>query len=169
MVTEPSSEEHAEPLENVCDLDVTANWEVRQQVRELLSHTAGLLEEDAVLVTEELISNAHCHGTAPRRCRIGLLDDGRCLRIEVEDAAPDQPKIRTPDRTGGRGLVMVDRLASSWGVHNYPHHKTVWAELTLDQPGSSGHAPHLAPASNWSRPGSQHSSQEKGEDGGTTS
>ncbi|WP_153031053.1 ATP-binding protein [Amycolatopsis sp. YIM 10] len=152
MVTQPSSEERGEPLEVARDLDATANWEVRQQVRELLAPVGGLLEEDAVLVTEELISNAHRHGTAPRRCRLGLLDDGRRLRIEVEDTAPEQPKIRTPDRTGGRGLVLVDRLASSWGVHNHRHHKTVWAELSLDQPGTSGHARHLAPASKWSRP-----------------
>ena len=91
-------------------------------------------------------------GTAPRVCRFGFLDQGRCLRIEVDDTAPEQPRIRTPDRTGGRGLVLVDRLASSWGVQHHAQHKTVWAELQLDQPGSSGHARHLKTARNWPRP-----------------
>ncbi len=40
-------------------------------------------------------------------------------------------------------MVLVDRLASSWGVENFADHKTVWAEMVLDGAGSSGHARHL--------------------------
>jgi two-component sensor histidine kinase len=129
-----------------CDLDATPTREVRQLLRELLTGRDGIMVDDTVLVADELISNAHQHGRGPRSCRLALIDQGRCVRIEVDDASPAQPAQRTPDRTGGRGLILVDRLASSWGVRNHPGHKTVWAELALDRPGSSGHAPHLSVA-----------------------
>jgi hypothetical protein len=55
--------------------------------------------------------------------------------------------MRTPDRSGGRGLVLVDRLASSWGVQHHADHKTVWAEVALDRTSSSsGPARHLSVA-----------------------
>lgn len=130
------------PPDVECDLDTTPVREVRRRVRGLLTGLGGIRVEDAVLVADELIANAHQHGSAPRTCR--LTYRGRRLRIEVDDASPRQPRMRTPDRTGGRGMILIDRLASSWGVQNHPDHKTVWAELALDGPGSSGNAPHLA-------------------------
>lgn len=129
-----------------CDLDVVSNRDVRDLLRGVLAGWTGVILEDAVLVTDELVSNAHLHGESPRVGRLAVVDQGRCLRIEVDDAAPAQPRMRTPDNTGGRGLVLVDRLASAWGVLRHAHHKTVWAEMVLDRPGSSGHAPHLSAA-----------------------
>jgi hypothetical protein len=114
----------------------------------MLNGRAGIMVDDAVLVADELVSNAHQHGRAPRHCRFALIDQGRCVRIEVDDASSAQPRLRTPDRSGGRGLLLVDRLSSSWGVRNDADHKTVWAELALDQAGRSGHARHLNAVSN---------------------
>jgi len=123
------------PLPDVkCDLDATPSPEVRRLIRGLLAGLGGIRVEDAVLVVDELISNAHRHGSAPRACRLTLSNHGRPRRllVEVDDASPNQPRMRTPDRTGGRGMILIDRLASFWGVHNHPDHKTVWAELALD-------------------------------------
>ncbi|WP_410655759.1 ATP-binding protein [Amycolatopsis sp. lyj-112] len=132
-----------------CDLDATSTRDVRQAVRQVLAAYRGLTVDDAVLVADELISNAHRHGDAPRACRLRLIHEGRYLRIEVEDASPRQPRQRTPNGSGGRGLLLIDRLASTWGVDNGTGHKTVWAELALDREGSSGHAPHLAATPTW--------------------
>jgi anti-sigma regulatory factor (Ser/Thr protein kinase) len=134
------------------DLETTVNRDVRAGVRQLLSHYSGLTVDDAVLVTDELISNANRHGEEPRTCRLALKDDGRRLLIEVDDSSPHQPRIRSPHAGGGRGLVLVDRLATTWGVRNSADHKTVWAELTLDRDGSSGHAPHLKTTQTWANP-----------------
>lgn len=130
------------PSDMKCDLDATPFHEVRRLTRGLLAGLRGIRVEDAVLVVDELISNAHRHGSAPRACRLTLTNHGRCLLIEVDDASPNQPRMRTPDLTGGRGMILIDRLASAWGAHSHPDHKTVWAELALDGPGSNGHAPH---------------------------
>ncbi|MCO1574563.1 ATP-binding protein [Crossiella sp. SN42] len=133
------------------DLEAVPNRDIRRLVRGLLAGHNGLIVDDAVLVADELVSNAHRHGDAPRTCRIALVNQGRRLRIEVADTSPNLPRIRTPDRFGGRGLVLVDRLASAWGVLPHAHHKIVWAELALDRAGSSGHAAHLAAAADWPR------------------
>ncbi|WP_410599688.1 ATP-binding protein [Amycolatopsis sp. lyj-90] len=130
------------------DLATTANGVVRLEVRRLLSRYSGLIVDDAVLVTDELVSNANRHGHGPRTCHLELTDDENLL-IEVNDASPDQPRIRSPHAGGGRGLVLVDRLASAWGVRNFADHKTVWAQLALDRDGSSGRTRHLTTAEDW--------------------
>jgi hypothetical protein len=39
-------------------------------------------------------------------------------------------RARTLDE-GGRGLLLVGRLAHRWGTRNAPRGKTVWAEQSL--------------------------------------
>jgi hypothetical protein len=43
--------------------------------------------------------------------------------------------IVPPAATSGRGLSLVDALASEWGVHPSPPGKTVWFELRLAAAG----------------------------------
>ncbi|WP_158303094.1 ATP-binding protein [Prauserella endophytica] len=135
------------PLAVSCDLDTMPTRDVRQLVRRVLAGRDGIVADDAVLVVDELVSNAHRHARGPRTCRLGLVSQGRRLRIEVDDASLAGPRMRTPDRSGGRGLVLVDQLASSWGVQHHADHKTVWAEVSLDGASSSrGPARHLSVA-----------------------
>lgn len=136
----------------MCDLDATSIRRVRQLVRDLLDRHLGVLRDDAVLVADELVSNAIQHGDGPRSCRLTLLDEGHGLRAEVTDAGEGEPHLRTPDRTGGRGLVLVDRLATAWGVRWFPGYKTVWAELLTNTRERKRRAPHLAVAPEWPSP-----------------
>jgi hypothetical protein len=40
------------------------------------------------------------------------------------------PVPRVPDEHGGRGVLILDALATSWGVQGHPGSgKTVWFEL----------------------------------------
>ncbi|GAB2644637.1 ATP-binding protein [Nocardia goodfellowii] len=116
------------------DLETTAQWQIRDAVRTLLAPDTGVLVEDAVLVVDEMVANALEHGSAPWRCRLTVRADPARLRVEVDDSGPGEPRLRTPDVDGGRGLLVIDRLASSWGVSRYVRFKTVWAELPLDRP-----------------------------------
>ncbi|WP_369973562.1 MULTISPECIES: ATP-binding protein [Pseudonocardiaceae] len=129
-----------------CDLDTTPTKHVRRLVRGLVADHGGVVVEDAVLVADELVSNAHRHGAPRRTCRATLIHHGRRLRIEVDDTASGLPRIRPPDHSGGRGLLLVDRLASAWGVQHRAGGKTVWAELALDGAGHNGASRHLAVA-----------------------
>ncbi|WP_326755246.1 ATP-binding protein [Streptomyces hirsutus] len=100
--------------------------------------------DTAVLVVAELASNAVLHGRVPGRdfALFLSLDDSRgAVRIEVSDAHPAQPARLTPgpDEDGGRGLVLVDALAVSWGVSDrLGPGKTVWAECALPRVAQPG-------------------------------
>jgi hypothetical protein len=52
--------------------------------------------------------------------------------VEVTDGSTLPLRPQTPPLVaeGGRGLAIVDALASHHGVEGHPHGKTVWAELS---------------------------------------
>jgi len=62
--------------------------------------------------------------------------DEERTRVEVTDGVRDVPVVRDPPPTalGGRGVMFVDRLASSWGTSEEEGEaaKAVWFELRHD-------------------------------------
>ncbi len=56
------------------------------------------------------------------------------LRIEVADPSPKPPVVRHPDPADdhGRGILLIDSLASAWGVVVRPDGKTVWFEIEIE-------------------------------------
>jgi anti-sigma regulatory factor (Ser/Thr protein kinase) len=85
---------------------------------------------EAILLTGEVVSNVVCHARTEARVRVRTRSDR--LIVEVTDAgnataavAPVQP---TPQ--GGRGLRIVETLATSWGVRPCARGKTVWFQLS---------------------------------------
>jgi anti-sigma regulatory factor (Ser/Thr protein kinase) len=86
-------------------------------------------EEIAQLLTDELVSNVVCHvgSTMAVRARRGASS----IRIEVEDTSTELPVRREPDGFDehGRGVLLVERLASDWGVDVHADGKTIWFEL----------------------------------------
>ncbi|MGV9722864.1 ATP-binding protein [Nocardia beijingensis] len=111
------------------DLEVVSLGQLRAAVRRLLTPLAGAVVEDTVQVCDELAANAVVHARAPRGCRLTVAGHGGWLRVEVDDASHVPARIRRPDHTGGRGLILVDQLATCWGVDYHGRGKTVWAEL----------------------------------------
>jgi anti-sigma regulatory factor (Ser/Thr protein kinase) len=91
-----------------------------------------VLEVVALLVSE-LVTNAALHAGADRLA-LQVDVDGDHVRFGVRDPDPQAEVQRQPpsrDRIGGHGLVLVDHLASRWGVDREPDAKTVWFELPL--------------------------------------
>lgn len=86
---------------------------------------------EAQLLVSELATNAVLH--AGTTIRLTVLREGDCVRIEVRDDDPAVPPVpaRMPPvtATGGRGILLVDSIARSWGVNGNEKGKTIWFEL----------------------------------------
>ncbi|GAA2339778.1 ATP-binding protein [Streptomyces cuspidosporus] len=96
--------------------------------------------DSAVLATDELFANAVEHGSSGPgdivTVTAGVEPAGDELRIEVADGSPARPVFRTPAETdeAGRGLAIVDILASDWGTEPPDGDgagKKVWLTLAL--------------------------------------
>ena len=85
--------------------------------------------DDVTLLVSELASNAVRHARTPFTISVGC--DGTAVRVEVSDLSPELPVRRVPtvEAVTGRGLMIVEALATSWGVEPDGSGKTVWFEI----------------------------------------
>jgi hypothetical protein len=86
--------------------------------------------EDVLLMVAELAANAAMHADGARE--LVLLRSPGGLRVELFDGSPEPPALRTdrrPGHPGGYGLLVVERLARSWGSRPLPGGKAVWVEV----------------------------------------
>lgn len=104
---------------------------VRHQVARVLTlwelhHLAPVAE----LLLTELVTNAVRHARTP--FSVMMRWNGRDLRCEVTDANPLPPRPQPaadPLGAGGRGLLLIEQLATAWGTELVPHGKTVWFDV----------------------------------------
>lgn len=106
--------------------------EVRAALREFLRYRRRPEETDvAELLLSELVTNALIHTrngavvtvtSAPARLRVEVRDF-----VTGQESAPYVPNA--DDGTHGRGLLLVQSLADSWGVTMQALGKVVWFEL----------------------------------------
>lgn len=93
---------------------------------------------DAVLLVSELTTNAVVHSTGTGMLCGLSLTSGERLRIEVHDggrtAASPAGARPGPDDESGRGLLIVQQLANSWGTDCSVRTggNAVWAVLRVD-------------------------------------
>jgi hypothetical protein len=106
--------------------------EARRVVRAALSGwRLGALEPVACLLVTELVANVVLHTTSGSELTVRRA--GRRVYVGVRDNDPRLParRHRSPRAATGRGLSLVDELASAWGCD--PAHdgagKIVWFEL----------------------------------------
>ncbi|ADP82502.1 ATP-binding protein [Pseudofrankia inefficax] len=93
--------------------------------------------ETAVLLASETVTNAIVHGAPPARLVIQVSPEG--IRVEVSDGTTLPPVVvaARPDATSGRGIGLIDILATRWGVQPHASGKTVWFEIApVPQPTS---------------------------------
>jgi anti-sigma regulatory factor (Ser/Thr protein kinase) len=94
-------------------------------------HPTGEAMERVRLLVSELATNVVRHAHTPMRLTV-TGGDSRRVRVEVRDDEPQPPYAgRHPALmdTGGRGIFLVEALASCWGVNGNEKGKTVWFEL----------------------------------------
>lgn len=128
-------EHHPLSTNLVVSADGAATRSARAVVRNLCG-TAALetdTVETAVLLVTELVSNAIEHGGGTAVVDAALdVDEGR-LRVSVVDDDPTLPAVGLAaiDAERGRGMLLVDALASRWGAAPKNRGKAVWFELDL--------------------------------------
>ncbi|MBF5082347.1 ATP-binding protein [Quadrisphaera sp. INWT6] len=107
------------------------------------------LADDAGLLVSELAANAVLHARTDFDVAVYSIHDG--VRITVRDRSATLPVLVAPSATAmsGRGLSLVQALATSWGAGpSASAPKSVWFELTLsgvdaEEPGGAEDSPAL--------------------------
>jgi PAS domain S-box-containing protein len=99
--------------------------------RQLAGWGLGYATHTTELIVSELLTNAIRHAQPPIQVRMIL--DSALLSCEVSDGSSTAPHLRRADRydEGGRGLLLVARLADRWGSRPTRTGKTIWAQQPL--------------------------------------
>ncbi|WP_405749338.1 SpoIIE family protein phosphatase [Streptomyces sp. NBC_00012] len=95
------------------------------------------LADDAELVTGELLVNVllHTEGGAVLALEV-LPEPVRRVRLSVQDRSSAWPRRRSPGETAtsGRGLLLLDAVATRWGIEPRGEGKAVWCEIGPSTP-----------------------------------
>ncbi|MFC9858458.1 MULTISPECIES: ATP-binding protein [unclassified Streptomyces] len=109
----------------------------RRYVREAAAYQQPSLVEDVLdtleLLASELVTNAVRYGSEPgASLKVTVAaEPGQC-RVEVHDTRRRPPRLRpaSDERVRGRGLHLVEALATRWGIAERPFGKIVWVVVT---------------------------------------
>jgi len=107
--------------------DMSAAGRARALVEEQLGSSARVA--DISLVVSELVTNAVEHGEPP--VMFGIDSGHAVIRVTVSDEGGGEPRVRdaADHAIGGRGLALVEMLASRWQWRRDGKRLTVWAEF----------------------------------------
>jgi PAS domain S-box-containing protein len=101
--------------------------------RALAGHDREDALDPAQLAMSEIVTNALVHAGTSMRLRILLAPQG--LRVELADGSHRMPARRDfgPAAATGRGLLLVEELATRWGAYPVDEGKIVWFEFSEDE------------------------------------
>jgi len=87
------------------------------------------LADTITLLLSELVTNAIVHADAAPDVTVRLLPDR--VHVEVADARPEPVYSQEAGdtSTSGRGLALVEALATDWGSVTVPGGKVVWFDV----------------------------------------
>ncbi len=85
--------------------------------------------DTTLLLTSEVVTNAILH--ARSELDVIVVVEPPNVRVEVSDEEHRLPEMReaTDEETSGRGLLLVEMLASTWGSRPREGGKCVWFEV----------------------------------------
>jgi serine/threonine-protein kinase RsbW len=86
------------------------------------------------LLTSELVANALNHGPEVGTITVATHHTDGHFEVTVTDEGREMPVLKHPEPTaeGGRGVMLVDMLAESWGARLLPDGgKAVWFRVPL--------------------------------------
>ncbi|WP_338703352.1 ATP-binding protein [Streptomyces sp. Q6] len=112
--------------------------EARSRVRSVLQplcdtlpeRQAERLQQDACLITSELVTNAMLHAGGVRDFDVGVQGQTLIIRVSDGSTTPPRPRSSAPSVPGGHGWFVVQRLSTDVAVEPDAHGKTI--RVTLD-------------------------------------
>lgn len=113
---------------------------VRSWARDLLAgRVAAPVLDDVLLLLSELATNAVTHSDSGHaedgHLSVHLARTTTMVHVEVTDggSVTNAPAVRVPeaDDDGGRGLWLVDLLATEWGFHHDGPGRSVWFQIAV--------------------------------------
>jgi two-component sensor histidine kinase len=112
------------------ELDIPRQTTAPARARSAVKALGAVLDRDVLadtlLLVSELVSNAVKYGRGTIRLRVRSRGSRHVLAEVVDEGRGFTPSVRHGPRAepGGFGLKLVDRIATSWGVHDATGH--VW-------------------------------------------
>lgn len=112
--------------------DARSPGQARSAVRAFCKeHDFDGLQDDAELLASEVMTNACRMATEP--VTMVLVADDESLVVIIGDNStnplPAARRVSDPLAESGRGLYVVDQLASAWGTSKTGDRKNVWFRL----------------------------------------
>ena len=102
----------------------------RRFVRDTLTAwAADEFEESATLLVSELVTNAVLHARSSAELTLRMLDGELWVGVSDGNAGPAVRKRYGADAATGRGLLLVERIATAWGTEPSGNGKLVWFQL----------------------------------------
>ena len=88
------------------------------------------LADDAVIVANELVTNAMLHGGGCTGVEVRVTGGGLRLEVYDDSRVPPVMGLESDGSLTGRGLRIVASIAGAWGADTQDRGKVVWAEIT---------------------------------------
>lgn len=90
------------------------------------------------LLTTEAVTNAVQHGPDGGEVNVSVSAAQDGWQVAVTDESTELPVLNRvrPHAVGGRGVMLIDRLATAWGVERHDGTgKTVWFHIAPQREG----------------------------------
>lgn len=88
------------------------------------------LSGPACMVVTEMVNNVVAHARTSMVVLLGVRDDGLAVAVRDESSrVPSFTGAPAPTAYGGRGMLLIDSVATRWGSLPLSHGKVVWALL----------------------------------------
>jgi anti-sigma regulatory factor (Ser/Thr protein kinase) len=88
------------------------------------------LIDDVALVATELVTNAIRYGEPPYDLHVRLHASGVVIEVWDSSLVEPMPRPAGPEDEAGRGLLIVEGLADSWGTRRSGTRKAVWCLIS---------------------------------------
>jgi hypothetical protein len=124
-------------LDHRVSLDLEPHVSAARKSREVISEACDRwgvseLAGSACIVVTEMVNNVVAHARTSMIVLLGTVGGG--VSVAVRDRSEGRPSFTgapvAPTAYGGRGMLLIDSVASRWGSLTLADGKVVWALLT---------------------------------------